>query len=172
MRGLLGLLLACLLVPAASFTVSPTPARVVTARRSTVPACAADSPPPDLEEVTEKYGLEAGIFSALKRGGGSGGDGDDGAEKPGAMATAGDLLKRYGGAYLLTSTSLAAVSFGLCYTLISNGVDVGSLLERVGIEARAHAAASPRPRRRLASTARGCRLASLACGRLPCWPPM
>ena len=27
------------------------------------------------------------------------------------MATAGDLLKRYGGAYLLTSTSLALVSF-------------------------------------------------------------
>ena len=50
------------------------------------------------------------------------------------MAKAKDLLKKYGGAYLLTSTSLAIVSFSLCYFLIDNGVDVGSLLGKVGIE--------------------------------------
>eukprot|EP00316_Scyphosphaera_apsteinii_P003628 CAMPEP_0119303840 /NCGR_PEP_ID=MMETSP1333-20130426/5217_1 /TAXON_ID=418940 /ORGANISM="Scyphosphaera apsteinii, Strain RCC1455" /LENGTH=98 /DNA_ID=CAMNT_0007306611 /DNA_START=227 /DNA_END=523 /DNA_ORIENTATION=- len=53
------------------------------------------------------------------------------------MAKAGDLLKQYGGAYLLTSTSLAAVSFSFCYFAISNGVDIASLLQRVGIEVSA-----------------------------------
>jgi hypothetical protein len=80
-----------------------------------------------VEEVTEKFGLEAGLFSALKRGGS--GDG-----KSGSMQQAGDLLKRYGGAYLLTSTSLAAVSFALCYWAVENGVDVGALLSKVGIQ--------------------------------------
>jgi len=79
-----------------------------------------------VEEVTEKYGLEAGIFSAFRRGGG-----DKGSS---SMKTAGDLLKRYGGAYLLTSTSLAAVSFGLCYLAVDNGVDVASILSKVGIQ--------------------------------------
>merc|ERR1712176_159143 len=51
----------------------------------------------DPEEAVEKYGLEVALFSALKKG------------------TPGDLLKRYGGAYLLTSTYLALVSFTLCY---------------------------------------------------------
>lgn len=60
------------------------------------------------------------------------------------MATAGDLLKRYGGAYLLTSTSLAVVSFSLCYWAVSSGVDIAALLQRVGIEVRAR----PPPARR------------------------
>merc|ERR1719478_1438467 len=51
-----------------------------------------------------------------------------------AKVKPGELLKKYGGAYLLTSTSLALVSFGLCYALVSNGVDVASLLSRFGIE--------------------------------------
>ena len=49
-------------------------------------------------------------------------------------ATAGDLLKQYGGAYLLTSTSFAIVSFAICYALVSNGVDVAGLLGKIGIE--------------------------------------
>ena len=48
--------------------------------------------------------------------------------------TAGDLLKQYGGAYLLTTTSFAIVSFAICYTLVSNGVDVAGLLGKIGIE--------------------------------------
>ena len=85
------------------------------------------------DKVAEKYGLEAGLFSALRSGGkGGGGGGDDG--EGGGMAKAGDLLKRYGGAYLLTSTSLALVSFTLCYLAIDNGVDVASLLQKVNIE--------------------------------------
>merc|ERR1712204_7789 len=82
---------------------------------------------PTPEEVTKKWGFEAGVFNALK----SGGEGEDGAS---GMVKAGDLLKRYGGAYLLTSTSLALVSFGVCYALVDNGVDVNGLLERVGIQ--------------------------------------
>ena len=88
--------------------------------------------PSNPEDVAKKYGLEAGLFSALRnKGGGGDGDGDG---KKGSMATAGDLLKRYGGAYLLTSTSLAIVSFSLCYLLIDNGVDMQSLLANIGIQ--------------------------------------
>lgn len=86
--------------------------------------------PDDVDEVTKKFGLEAGLFSAIKKGATA----EKEEEKESAMTKAGDLLKKYGGAYLLTSTSLAAVSFTLCYLLIENGVDMASLLEKVGIE--------------------------------------
>ncbi|EJK44011.1 hypothetical protein THAOC_37491 [Thalassiosira oceanica] len=72
------------------------------------------------EETTEKYGLEAGVFQAVKSG-----DGE----------SAKSLLAKYGVAYLATSIPLAIVSFAICYTLVDNGVDVGSLLSKVGIEA-------------------------------------
>ena len=45
-----------------------------------------------------------------------------------------DLLAKYGAAYLATSITLAIISFSLCYVLVSNGVDVPSLLEKVGIK--------------------------------------
>jgi hypothetical protein len=73
------------------------------------------------EETTEKYGLEAGLFQSLKSE-----DGGDSAKS---------LLAKYGVAYLATSIPLAAVSFALCYFLVDSGVDVGSLLSKVGIEA-------------------------------------
>ena len=122
-----------LLALGASFT---TPARYAVRHgaRAATPACEAPKPPADLEAVTEKYGLEAGLFTALKERGSSGEGGGGAAEQGGAMASAGDLLKRYGGAYLLTSTSLALVSFSRIYLVVSNGVDIGSLLQRVGIE--------------------------------------
>ena len=104
-----------LCVPAHGFVAqSPTPRRA--ARRACASPILCAEPTP--EEITKKYGFEAGIFNALKSGGG----GKDG--ESGGMMKAGDLLKRYGGAYLLTSTSLALVSFGLCYVLVDNGVDV------------------------------------------------
>lgn len=53
------------------------------------------------------------------------------------MATAGDLLKRYGPAYLLTSVSLAAVSYTGCYAAVARGVNVAALLNRVGMKATA-----------------------------------
>jgi hypothetical protein len=77
------------------------------------------------EETTEKYGLEAGLFQSVKSG-----DGE----------SAKSLLKKYGIAYLATSIPLALVSFGLCYLLVDNGVDVASLLQRVGINENADAA--------------------------------
>ena len=53
------------------------------------------------------------------------------------MATAGDLLKRYGPAYLLTSVSLAAVSYAGCYAAVARGVNVAALLGRFGMKATA-----------------------------------
>ncbi len=78
------------------------------------------APSTSVEETTEKYGLEAGLFQSLKSS-----DGD----------SAKSLLAKYGVAYLATSIPLALVSFLLCYTLVDNGVDVGSVLSKVGIEA-------------------------------------
>lgn len=72
------------------------------------------------EQTTEKYGLEAGLFQTLKS--------NDGAD-------AKSLLAKYGVAYLATSIPLALVSFCLCYVLVDNGVDVGGLLSKLGIEA-------------------------------------
>ena len=72
-----------------------------------------------VDETTEKYGLEAGLFQSLRK--------DDGGE------SAKDLLKKYGVAYLATSIPLAIVSFAICYALVDSGVDVAGLLGKVGI---------------------------------------
>lgn len=72
-----------------------------------------------VEETTEKYGLEAGLFQSMKQ--------DDGG------ASAKSLLAKYGVAYLATSIPLAIVSFAICYGLVDNGVDVAGLLTKVGI---------------------------------------
>lgn len=77
-------------------------------------------PSPSVEETTEKYGLEAGLFQSLKSS---------------DATSAKSLLAKYGIAYLATSIPLAIVSFGICYALVDNGVDVGSLLAKVGINA-------------------------------------
>ena len=82
---------------------------------------------PELEEAVKKGGVEGGLFSIFKS--------DEDGESKGASAKA--LLKEYGAAYLITSISLALVSFGICYTLIDAGVDVASLLAKVNIDATA-----------------------------------
>jgi Protein of unknown function (DUF1279) len=51
-----------------------------------------------------------------------------------------DLLRKYGPAYLVTSIVLAVISYAICYLLISTGVDVMALLEKVGIKSSAAAA--------------------------------
>lgn len=79
-----------------------------------------EAPEASVEETTEKYGLEAGLFKSLQS--------NDGGE------SAKSLLKKYGIAYLATSIPLALVSFGICYVLVDNGVDVASLLSKVGIQ--------------------------------------
>ena len=140
-RPLVPLLLLTLLTAEAAL-LAPTPVR--NSRRSRAIRAAepeTEERPLTAEETTEKYGLEAGLFQSLKESlpFGKGGGGDDGGDAKGGMATAGDLLKRYGGAYLLTSTSLAVVSFSFCYWAVSNGVDVGSVLKTVGINVDANA---------------------------------
>ena len=85
--------------------------------------------PEDLDETTKKYGLEAGLYKAVTA-------------KPedGQTIKPQDLLKKYGAAYLATSITLAIISYALCYLLISTGVDVAALLEKVGIQSTAAAA--------------------------------
>ena len=135
-------LLLLTLLTAEAALLAPTPVR--NSRRSRAIRAAepeTEERPLTAEETTEKYGLEAGLFQSLKESlpFGKGGGDDDGGDAKGGMATAGDLLKRYGGAYLLTSTSLAVVSFSFCYWAVSNGVDVGSVLKTVGINVDANA---------------------------------
>ena len=130
------------LLTAEAALLAPTPVR--NSRRSRAIRAAepeTEERPLTAEETTEKYGLEAGLFQSLKESlpFGKGGGDDDSGDAKGGMATAGDLLKRYGGAYLLTSTSLAVVSFSFCYWAVSNGVDVGSVLKTVGINVDANA---------------------------------
>lgn len=86
--------------------------------------------PSSPEEITKKYGLEAGlwkIFSAKE----DGNEQNKENNSKGNQVT--ELLAKYGGAYLATSITLSLISFGLCYTLISAGVDVSALLQKVGI---------------------------------------
>lgn len=45
-----------------------------------------------------------------------------------------DMFMKYGVVYLATSIFLSIISYSLCYTLVSNGVDVASLLAKVGIK--------------------------------------
>lgn len=45
-----------------------------------------------------------------------------------------ELLAKYGGAYLATSITLSLISFSLCYALISAGIDVQALLQRVSVD--------------------------------------
>jgi Protein of unknown function (DUF1279) len=82
-----------------------------------------------LEETTQKYGLEVGLFKSLqqRKGGADGKSGNN-------LDSAKSLLKKYGIAYLATSIPLAALSFALFYILVDNGVDVAALLNKIGIE--------------------------------------
>ncbi|MCD7462727.1 hypothetical protein HAX54_049262 [Datura stramonium] len=82
------------------------------------------------EEITKKFGLEAGlwkIFSSKEEGD------EENKEKKSKGDQAKELLAKYGGAYLATSITLSLISFTLCYALINAGVDVQSLLQKVGI---------------------------------------
>ncbi|GER53058.1 hypothetical protein STAS_30552 [Striga asiatica] len=84
--------------------------------------------PSSAEEVTKKYGLEAGLWKIFS---------SNEENKETTTKSKGDqakeLLAKYGGAYLATSITLSLISFGLCYFLISVGVDVPALLQKVGI---------------------------------------
>ncbi|RLM73661.1 uncharacterized protein C2845_PM15G07880 [Panicum miliaceum] len=79
------------------------------------------------EEITEKYGLEFGLWKVFISKEEEGGEG----KKKSRTDQAKELLAKYGGAYLATSISLSLVSFTLCYLLISAGVDVQDLLAKV-----------------------------------------
>ena len=99
------------------------PSFVATHLNAVAPEKEAETTTPSVEDTTEKYGLEAGLLESMKK--------KDGGE------SAKSLLKKYGIAYLATSIPLAIVSFAICYGLVDNGVDVGALLAKVGIESAA-----------------------------------
>lgn len=88
---------------------------------TTTPLSSSPSTSKTVEETTEQYGLEAGLFQSLK-------------QKDGGQS-AKDLLAKYGVAYLATSIPLAIVSFAICYALVDNGVDVAGFLSNIGLEA-------------------------------------
>lgn len=89
----------------------------------------------EIDEVTKKWGLEAGLWKVFKSDASkSGEDGEVGVSR---MDMAKKLLKRYGSAYLLTSISLSLVSITVFYFLVAGGVDVAGLLEKVGITVNA-----------------------------------
>ncbi|KAL0910496.1 hypothetical protein M5K25_021485 [Dendrobium thyrsiflorum] len=86
------------------------------------------------EEITEKYGLEFGLWKIFRSK--EGNTGVDGVVKEKSKADqAKELLAKYGGAYLATSITLSLISFSLCYLLVSAGIDVQALLSKVGIAA-------------------------------------
>ena len=91
----------------------------------------------EIDEVTKKWGLEAGLWKVFKSDASKGGDAEDGDVGVSRMDMAKKLLKRYGSAYLLTSISLSLVSITVFYFLVAGGVDVAGLLEKVGITVNA-----------------------------------
>nr|KJB35420.1 hypothetical protein B456_006G114200 [Gossypium raimondii] len=77
-----------------------------------------------VDEVTKKYGLEVGLWKIFS-------SKEEGEQKKSKGDQAKELLAKYGGAYLATSITLSLISFSLCYALISAGVDVQALLQKV-----------------------------------------
>jgi len=75
--------------------------------------------PSPIEQITAKYGLEAGLLQSLRQ--------NDGG------TTAKKLLTKYGVAYLATSIPLALLSFAICYGLVDNGIEVTGVLSQIGI---------------------------------------
>ncbi|KAF7805742.1 protein FAM210B, mitochondrial-like [Senna tora] len=92
------------------------------------------TPSSSAEEITKKYGLEAGLWKIFSSKDEGKGDSD---RKKSKGDEAKELLAKYGGAYLATSITLSLISFTLCYALISAGIDVQALLQKVGISADA-----------------------------------
>ena len=98
-----------------------------------------------IDATTRKWGLEAGLWKVFKSGGGAAGGTEtdegasEGAEELGTsrMDMAKKLLKRYGSAYLATSISLSLISITVFYFLVAGGVDVASLLDKIGISVNA-----------------------------------
>ncbi len=82
--------------------------------------------PRDNDDDVAKYGLEVGLLRAMTT-----------PQNETQRVKPGDLLKRYGGAYLATSVTLSLGSYALCYYLVDAGIDVSALLEKIGIHSAA-----------------------------------
>ncbi|KAI5666943.1 hypothetical protein M9H77_16796 [Catharanthus roseus] len=96
--------------------------------------------PPSAEDITKKYGLEAGlwkIFSSKEEE-----ENAENKEKKSKGDQAKELLAKYGGAYLATSITLSLISFTLCYVGISTN-ETGEKVGTFALAYAAHKAASP-----------------------------
>uniref|UniRef100_A0A7C8ZF27 DUF1279 domain-containing protein n=1 Tax=Opuntia streptacantha TaxID=393608 RepID=A0A7C8ZF27_OPUST len=96
-------------------------------KQASPPSSSSSSSSP-AEEITKKYGLEAGLWKIF-----SSKEEEEGKREKSKGEQAKELLAKYGGAYLATSITLSLISFTLCYALISAGVDVSALLQKAGI---------------------------------------
>ena len=76
------------------------------------------NPEISVDEVVRTKGFEWGLFKAFTSKN---------------TISAKELLKKYGVAYLVTSISLAALSYYVCYVLVKSGVDIKGLFSKVGI---------------------------------------
>ncbi|MFS8007718.1 hypothetical protein Hanom_Chr14g01264351 [Helianthus anomalus] len=97
-------------------------------RQTNTSSSSSSSSSPD--EITKKYGLEVGLWKIF-----SSKEDEEGDGKKSKGDQAKELLTKYGGAYLATSITLSLISFSLCYALVTAGVDVPALLQKVGISA-------------------------------------
>lgn len=72
------------------------------------------------DEIMQRYALKAATYEPSNQ--------TEGKVKPQY------LFKEYGAAYLITSITLAIISYAVCYLSIAKGVDVVTLLSRIGIK--------------------------------------
>lgn len=85
--------------------------------------------PSSPDSIYRKWGLELALLHSLRD------SLREGSSKEVTMQRAGDLFQRYGPAYLLTSISLAGLSYASCYVAVSHGVNFGAALARLGMPA-------------------------------------
>ncbi|GMH63362.1 hypothetical protein TL16_g03690 [Triparma laevis f. inornata] len=121
------LVLLLLVLPCTAFLTHPTRTLNIL-RPSTTPTTPlhllkdpeTESKAPDVDDTVASKGLEFALFKSAT-------------SKDKEGPTPGFLLKKYGTAYLCTSIPLALLSFGTCYLLVSNGIDVTPLITKLGL---------------------------------------
>ena len=94
-----------------------------------VASFAAPVQPTTQADLVNKHGLEMALWKTLR---GKGGPAEKGMS---STQQAKQLFKKYGAAYLMTSISLALLSYAVSYRLVASGLDVVGLLRRIGLSA-------------------------------------
>ena len=108
------------------------PFRSVKVRSSTMPAPTMPAPEDASASFVRKNGLEIAAIRTLL----GSGHVPEGVSRTQAAK---GLFREFGASYLITSISLAILSYAICFSLIAKGFCVASLLRKVGL----HAVVSP-----------------------------